>query len=319
MLSFPFREKIAKSERMVAEMETLGGSLEDVRAFCAVLEFGTITAAARAVGETKGSISRRISRLERRLEVRLLARTPRAVSPTEEGLAFHTRAREALSWLDDAVEGARGSRSTPHGHLRVTAPIDLGMDVLPNLVVQFRALHPQISVDLLITDATLDLASHRIDLALRATTGALPDSDYRASPIADFRLALYAAPGYLDQHGRPTAPAELATHDLIASRGEAGAVEWIFTDGGGRSEAVIARPRLRTSDYASALRLATAGGGIAAVPDRVAAGAAAAGTLEPVLTAWQLAHGRIYALSLGGRDAPARVDVFRRFIREALA
>ena len=299
-------------------METIGGSLEDVRAYCAVVEFGTITAAARALDETKGSISRRISRLEQRLGVRLLARTPRAVSPTEEGMAFHTHAREALSWLDDAVEGARGSRSTPRGHLRVTAPIDLGMDVLPTLVVQFRALHPQISVELIITDATLDLASHRIDLALRATTGALPDSEYRASAIADFRVMLYASAAYLEQHGRPGTPGELSAHDLVVSRGDAGAVEWVLADAGGHTERVVARPSLRTSDYASGLRVAAAGGGIVALPDRVARTAVAAGDLEPVLGEWALASGRIYALSLGGRDAPARVDVFRRFIREAL-
>lgn len=131
---------------MVDGLETIGGALEDVHAFCAVAEFGTVTAAARQLGETKGSISRRLSRLERRLGVTLLARTPRAVSPTEEGVAFYAKAREALVWLDDAAEGARQSQAVPRGHLRVTAPVDLGIDVLPELVVRFRTQHPQITV-----------------------------------------------------------------------------------------------------------------------------------------------------------------------------
>lgn len=142
---------------MVDETETLGGALEDVRAFCAVVEFGTVSAAARQLGETKGSISRRLSRLERRLGVTLLARTSRAVSPTEEGTAFYSKAREALVWLDDAAEGARQSKAVPRGHLRVTAPVDITLDVLPMIVVSFRALYPQISVELLATDAPLEI------------------------------------------------------------------------------------------------------------------------------------------------------------------
>lgn len=300
-------------------METIGGALEDVRAFCAVIEFGTISAAARTLEETKGAVSRRISRLERRLGVTLLARTPRAVSPTEEGIAFHTRAREALSWLDDAAEGARQSRSVPRGHLRITAPIDLGTEVLPELIVAFRASHPQITVELLVNDTTLDLAGHRIDLALRATTDPLPDTDYRASVIAGFHLRLYAAPGYLRERGEPRTPADLTDHDLIAARERIGATDWVLTDHRGRSERAAVRPLIRTSDYASGLRHAAAGGGIVALPDLVARSAVNAGTIESILADWSLAEGTLYALSLGGRDAPARVAVFRSFIRKALS
>ncbi|MDN3519894.1 LysR family transcriptional regulator, partial [Aquisalimonas lutea] len=211
---------------MVDELETLGGSLEDVRAFCAVAEFGTVSAAARQLGETKGGVSRRVSRLERRLGVRLLARTPRAVTPTEEGAAFHAKAREALAWLDDAAEGARQSQAVPRGHLRVTAPVDLGMDVLPELVVQFRALHPQITVELVLTDAPIDLAAHRVDLALRATADDLPDMGYRASMVARFRIGLYASPGYLAASGNsPATPADLADHSLVAARAPAGGAQ----------------------------------------------------------------------------------------------
>jgi len=309
---------------MVVETETiggalLGGALEDVRAFCAVAEFGTVSAAARQLGETKGSISRRLSRLERRLGVTLLARTPRAVSPTEEGVAFHAKAREALAWLDDAAEGARRSQSVPRGHLRVTAPVDFGMDVLPELVVRFRTMHPQITVELLITDSALDLAANRVDLALRASVGDLPDMGYRASMVAQFRIGLYAAPAYLAARaGGPDAPSALAEHDLVVSREFAGTVQLLMTDRRGRSSEVIARPAIRTSDYASVLRLAIAGGGIGPIPDLVAAASVASGALSPVLPAWSVSQGTLYAVSLGGRDAPARVRVFRDFVRMEL-
>lgn len=305
-------------ELMVADLETLGGALEDVRAFCAVAELGTVSAAARQLGETKGGISRRLSRLERRLGVRLLARTPRAVSPTEEGLAFFAKAREALTWLDDAAEGARQSQDVPRGHLRVTAPVDLGMDVLPGLVVQFRARHPQITVELVLTDAPLDLAANRIDLALRASSGDLPSMGYRASVLSRLRIGLYAAPAYLAARGNPDTPAALVEHDLVMSPEFAGAAQLRLTDRRGRAHEVLARPAIRTSDYASVLRLTAAGGGIGPVPDLVAAASVASGTVTPVLPQWSTSTGTLYAISLGGREAPARVRAFRDFMRSAL-
>lgn len=304
---------------MVDEPETLGGALEDIRAFCAVAEFGTVTAAARRLGETKGSVSRRLSRLEGRLGVTLLARTPRAVSPTEEGLAFYGKAKEALAWLDDAAEGARESRTVPSGQLRVTAPVDLALDVLAPIVVKFRAVHPQITVELLATDADLDLAANRIDLALRARAGALPDMGYRASRVADLRISLYAAPGYLSQHGGgPVTPAALAEHDWVVTREFVGAAQLTLRDGRGHSQTVAARPVIRASDYASVLRLTMAGGGIGPIPDLVAAPAVMTGALAPVLPQWSVSEGRLYAISLAGRDAPARVRAFREFVRTEL-
>ncbi|MFD1381695.1 LysR family transcriptional regulator [Fodinicurvata halophila] len=303
---------------MVDELETLGGSLEDVRAFCAVAEFGTVSAAARQLGETKGGVSRRVSRLERRLGVRLLARTPRAVTPTEEGAAFHAKAREALAWLDDAAEGARQSQAVP-GHLRVTAPVDLGMDVLPELVVQFRALHPQITVELGAHGRTHRSGRPPRGSGLRATADDLPDMGYRASMVARFRIGLYASPGYLAASGNsPATPADLADHSLVAARAPAGGAQWALTDRRGRRSEVSARPVVQASDYASVLRIAVAGGGIAPVPDFVAATSVASGAVQRVLPEWYVSEGTLYAITLGGRDAPARVRVFREFLRENL-
>lgn len=304
---------------MVDGLETIGGALEDIRAFCAVAEFGTVSAAARQLGETKGSISRRLSRLEHRLGVALLARAPRAVSPTEEGTAFYIKAREALAWLDDAAEGARQSQDTPQGHLRVTAPVDIGIELMPPIVAKFRALHPQITVELLVTDTPLDLAANRIDLALRARDGNLPDMVYRASSVAQLRVGLYAAPDYLEANGwSGDTPAALAEQHFVISREFTGAAQLVLTDRRGRTQEVVIRPSIRTSDYASVLRLAIAGAGIGPVPDLVAAAHVASGSLAPVLADWSLSEGQLYAISLSGQHAPARVRVFREFVRTEL-
>ncbi|ANG63483.1 LysR family transcriptional regulator [Marinobacterium aestuarii] len=296
----------------------LGGSLEDIKAFCAVIEFGSVSRAAIEMGETKGSISRRVSRLEARLGAALLARTPRAVSATEEGIAFYTKARDALSLLADATQGARQSRTVPHGNLRVTAPMDIGLDVLPPLLVRFRVLHPQITVELLLTDASLDLAANRIDLALRATSGNLPDMGYRASVLTAFRMGLYAAPSYLAARGIPETPQDLQTQDLVTFRELAGAASLPLVNARGRRVEVTARPVARTTDYASVHRIIQAGGGIGVLPDLIAGASLAAGLIVPVLPDWFLSDGKLYAISLSGDQAPARVSVFRDFIRAEL-
>ncbi len=297
----------------------LGGSLDDLRAFCAVIDFGTVSAAARELGETKGGISRRVSRLERRLGTALLARTPRAVTPTEEGTAFHARARDALALLADASEEIQAARSVPRGNLRVTAPIDIGIDVLPDLIAGFRREYPQITVELLLTSTPLDLATHRIDLALRATGGDLPDMDYRAAPLLDFAIRLYAAPGWLAARDEPTEPAELASHDLVMPRDYGAAAPLTLRSARGRTETVPVRPVIRTGDYASVHRILRAGGGIGPLPDIIAAPAVAAGELRTVLPDWSAGSARLHAISLRGREAPARVRLFRDYVRAALA
>ncbi|MDZ7750737.1 MAG: LysR family transcriptional regulator [Gammaproteobacteria bacterium] len=304
---------------MVAESETLGGSLEDVRAFCAVIEHGTISAAARTLGGTKGGVSRRVSRLEHRLGVSLLARTPRAVSATEEGAAFYAKARDALALLAEAVQSAQHAQSIPSGHLRITAPLDFGMDILPPLVVAFRMANPQVTVEMLVTDAPLDLAAHRIDLALRATSGDLPDMGYRASTLVTFPIGLYASPGYLAAREPPAAPAKLVEHDLIVPQSFTGAATLSLTNRRGRTEQVALQPVIQTNDFASAHRVLLADGGIGPMPEITVANTLASGTLIRVLPDWTLAHAKLHAISLAGSEAPARVRAFREFIREQLS
>ena len=160
---------------------------------------------------------------------------------------------------------------------------------------------------------------NRIDLALRATPGGLPNMNYRASTLCDFTLRLYAAPAYLSQQTAPHAPQQLAEHDLVASRDLIGMTALQLNDQRGRSTEVLLQPKLKTSDYASAQRLVLAGAGIGALPDLVAARSVASGALTPVLPDWHLSRGTLYAISLGGAEAPARVRVFREYLRAELA
>ncbi|WP_426314039.1 LysR family transcriptional regulator [Methylobacterium fujisawaense] len=302
---------------MVARTETFRGGLEDVRAFCAVVDLGTVTAAAASLQETKGSVSRRISRLEQALGARLMARTSRAVSPTAEGLAFYAKAQESLTLLDEAAETARDARTVPTGHLRITTSIDFGIEVMPEIVASFRTAYPQITVEMLNTDARLDLAANRIDLALRL--GGAEETGYRAMVLATLALGLYAAPAYLLRRPAPTDLAGLRDHDLILARERIGTAGLVLTDGQGRTEPLALSPAIRVSDFATAHRLTLAGAGIGHLPSLVAARAVEAGEILRVLSPWATRGAHLRAVTLAGRELPARVQVFREHVRAALA
>jgi DNA-binding transcriptional LysR family regulator len=304
---------------MVDDMETFGGALEDLEALAAVVELGSISAAARQLRETKGGISRRISRLERRLGIALLARHARAVTPTEEGLQFYAKMREALALLREAGEEARGANAVPRGRLRITAPNDIALNVLPAMLVQFRASFPQVIVELLLDDQVLDLAAHRIDLALRAIDGPLPDTAYRASTLIEFAFKLYASPDYLATGLAPQTPEALADHAFVGGReAAAGVRRLLLRHKNGRECEQVLMPSLLANGFAGVHRLLLAGGGIGVIPEIDAAEAVAAGSLVPVLPHWHLGRAKLHALSVQGRDAPARVRVFRDFARDYL-
>ena len=301
----------------VDEMETLSGALDDVRTFCRVVELGTLSAAARVMGETKGSISRRLRRLESSLGLQLLARHPRSVSITAEGQLFYGKAREGLLLLDEGAELARATRSEPRGTRRITAPLDLGQEWLQPLLVAFAEQHPQIRIELLIGDQRLDLASHQIDIALRATDGGLPDMGYSARSLTQLTMGWYAAPAYLARTGIPTRPEDLPQHALVLMAGPHGCT--ITLEQGAQQERLTLWPRLQTQDYASVLRLTLAGGGIGYFPQLVASGSLQRGLLQPVLTDWTTSAGELFLITQSGLRVPARVQAFKQFLLERLA
>ncbi|MCJ2135327.1 LysR substrate-binding domain-containing protein [Methylobacterium sp. J-026] len=302
---------------MVARTETFRGGLDDVRAFCAVVDLGTVTAAAASLRQTKGSVSRRVSRLERALGARLMARTSRAVSPTAEGLAFYAKAQESLALLDEAAETVRDAQTVPAGHLRITTSIDFGIEVMPEIVASFRTAYPQITVEMLNTDARLDLAANRIDLALRL--GGAEETGYHAAVLATLAVGLYAAPAYLRRRPAPATVTALRDHDLILARERFGAAALALTDGRGRTEPLSVTPAIRVSDFATAHRLTLAGAGIGHLPTLVAARAVESGQLQRVLAPWATRGAALRAVTLAGRVLPARVQVFRAHVRDALA
>ena len=180
----------------------------------------------------------------------------------------------------------------------------------------FAERHPQIRIELLIGDQRLDLASHQIDIALRATDGGLPDMGYSARSLTRLTMGWYAAPDYLIRAGIPTRPEDLPQHALVLMAGPHGCT--VTLQQNAQQERLTLWPRLQTQDYASVLRLTLAGGGIGYFPELVAASSLQRGLLQPVLTDWTTSAGELFLITQSGLRVPARVQAFKQFLLERL-
>lgn len=311
---------MAAKRRTVATSETVSVEPADVAAFCRVVDLGSVTAAARALGEGKGTVSRRIDRLERRLGVPLRQRSGRSVAPTDAGLLYRERAGAALEQLDDAAAVVRDQLRSPAGHLRVTAPIGFGAELLGGALASFTLAHPKVVVELVLTDQVLSFDRDRVDVALRLSAQ-LPDSSLVATRVSSPEGVLVASPAYLDRAGRPAHPDELDAHALLLPplRGLATPLSFVDPDDPERVVERALRGRVLAHDLALLRAVGVAGGGILLAPRSSVTAELAAGVLEEVLPRFRLA-GRVglWLLTRGG-PLPPKVRVFRDHLLQAMA
>jgi DNA-binding transcriptional LysR family regulator len=293
-------------------METITGDLADLRSLCAVIDHSGITRAAQLLGESKGTVSRRITRLEHQLGVKLLNRSSRAVSPTSEGLAFYHRSKQALTLLDEGVTELSNTSREPSGLLRITMPVDFGLSVFPPLIADFLNHYPQISVEVLLNEAILDLTTHQIDIAFRAGN-LLPDSAYIFHRLTTISMQLFASPQYLEKYGMPETPTHLLDHSLLLYY-RFGIKPLIFHRGSNRNQ-VNVRTSLIANDFIYLKQMAILGSGIALLPNFLVETQCQEGQLVAVLPQWSLGEtGTLYLLHEGWRLLPAKVTCFRDFI-----
>lgn len=188
-------------------------NLGDLEVFVRVVATGSMSAAGRALGFSPAVISKRMKRLEDRLGTRLLQRTTRQISLTEAGQGFHDRILGALAGIEEAEAFASGRSSQPQGTLRITAPTSFGrMHIAPHLT-RFMAAHPDLVINIVLSDEFTDIVADGFDLAIRI--GELSDSSLVARKLASVRRILCAAPAYIAHHGTPTTVKELENHVCI--------------------------------------------------------------------------------------------------------
>lgn len=187
--------------------------MADVEAFVTIVDKGTISAAAVALGTTPSVLSRAVARLETRLGVQLLRRTTRRLSVTEAGTLYLEQARSAFGLIADAERAIQGQGGALSGKVRISVPTTWGHYRLPGLLRQFIELHPQVVVELSISNRNVDLVDEGYDMAIRL--GELADSGLAAKRLGDEALCLVAAPAYLRRAGTPSTLEELAEHACL--------------------------------------------------------------------------------------------------------
>lgn len=254
--------------------------LDAMSTLLAVVEAGSLSAAARRLGTPLSTVSRKVSELEAHLKTQLLVRSNRTLALTDAGRSYIVACRQIIEQLGEAERAAAGEYSAPRGDLVITAPILFGrLHVLP-VVSAFLAEHPEIRVRLVLTDKIVHLLDDHIDVALRI--GHLPDSSLVAIKIGSTRHVVCGSPAYLQQHGRPDTPQALTDHHCIACDALMAPGGWTFDVDGG-TVSLDVRPRLHVSTSEAAIDAAVAGLGLTRVLCYQIAGPRKNGLLDVVL------------------------------------
>lgn len=254
-------------------------TLDEMQAFAAVVDTGSITAAADQLGQTPSGVSRSLARLEEKLDVTLMRRTTRRLELTEEGQVFLQQARKIIDAVNSAEEQLAHRRKQPAGLLRVNAASPFMLHVLVPLVRGFRLRYPDIELELNTNDQIIDLLEQRTDIAIRI--GQLGDSSLHARPLMTNRLRVLASPAYLREHAEPKTPAELIHHRLLGFTRPESLNAWPLRNEQGDRLAIA--PQVRASSGETLRHLALAGEGIVCLADFMTQGDRQRGELVQVL------------------------------------
>jgi DNA-binding transcriptional LysR family regulator len=288
---------------------------QSMTTFVRVVETGSFSAAARLLNLGQPSVSKTIAQLEERLQVTLLIRTTRGLTPTEAGLRFFERARTVIQEADEAELDARGAGAGLTGCLRISAATTFARLFIVPLLPRFLEQHPGLEVDVILDDRVIDLVAEGIDLSLRISSG-LSDSSAVARKIADGSFHVIATPEYFARAGTPLNPANLAEHEAIMYS-QLPAV-WSFSrEGAQTSVAVRGRVRLSAAEGVRAAVLEHMGLTIGST--WMFAPELASGLVQQVLDAWTLPPIDVYAIFPAGRMPTAKARQFAKFVETALA
>jgi DNA-binding transcriptional LysR family regulator len=288
--------------------------LEAWAIFAAVAEHRSFSGAADAIGLSKATVSKAVSRLEAHLGQSLFHRTSRRLALTEVGRSLAERAARMVAEAQGAEELARDAASAPVGRVRMAAPMSFGISNVAPLVAEFLAAHPGIEIELHLSDARVDIVAEGFDVALRIAD--LPDSSLRARRLCTVAAHLVAAPAYLAEHGTPTHPAQLGEHRLLGYTNLTG--PWRFRGPGGAEVSVKAEGPLSANSGDALVPALVAGLGIARLPAFILGEALTSGKVVPILADWTPPGVALHLLTPPSALRPARVEALIAFLAERL-
>lgn len=282
--------------------------LDELQVFLAILDAGSMAAAAHKLRRSPSAVTRLLAALEERVGARLFERSTRRLTATGEGLRLAEQARRLLADYGAAI--GEQHAAAPRGLLRITAPTVFGRRHMAPVVTQFLMRHPDIQVELILNDRNMDLIDSGIDLALRI--GPLDSSGMVARHLGAVRRVTVASPAYLQAHGEPATPEDLGRHQLILGTAVRGLPEWRY-QGEGREHIVRFTPRLQVNDVEGVLNAAREGFGIARVLSYQCSPDVLAGRLRPILCAYELDELPVHLVFPSARHMAPRVRAFVDF------
>ncbi|KAF0172734.1 MAG: LysR family transcriptional regulator [Hyphomonadaceae bacterium] len=289
-------------------------SLDLFAVFARVAETGSFSKAARDLGLSKATVSKRVAELEGAFGVALVARTTRRASLTEAGERTLVHAQRILEEADAARDEALEARASPRGRLKITAPITFGLRYLAPILPEFLKAYPDIQLDVSLGDKTVDLIGEGFDAAVRI--GAMEDSSLMARKLAPVRAHVVASPAYWDAFGRPARPEDLAGHRCFTYANLANADAWRFENAGGQ-RVVVRMESIVAYDNADLVEPAICAGlGVARQPDFICWRDLQSGRLEAVLEDWASAELWLHVLTPPGRGAPKKMRAFSDFMHD---
>lgn len=293
-------------------------NLNTLVVFVRVAESRSFTAAAQRLGLTSSAVSKAISRLEGELGVRLLNRSTRLVTLTNDGASFFDRCREILTSIEDAERAVTLAKATPHGRLRVQMPVGFGRRVAVPALRKLAQTHPGLVVDAELSDRVADLAYEGFDAAIQI--GQVSDERLVARTLCRLRFTALASPEYLARHGEPKTPDDLREHQCLAyvSPLTGGYRPWEFAkDGQSFSKRVSGSLNVNNAD--SLVEAAITGMGIVMISNFIAASAISSGQLIPILTDYVAPGPKVYVVYPPSRIVSLKLQVLIEALDEAVS
>jgi DNA-binding transcriptional LysR family regulator len=285
--------------------------IEELQTFVEVADAGGVSPAAIRLGVTKSIVSRRLARLETELGVQLLTRSTRGAALTEAGAMFRDHAAKVCAEIELAREAILPAGPLC-GRLRVAAPLSFGATHFAAVVAEMARRHPQLSIQTCYSDRFVDLIAEGYDCGIRV--GYLPDSNLIGRRVGPIAVQLVASPGYIEAHGAPQRPEELASHQALMQSTEA----WQFMDG---DKVVSVRPhgRFKADNGVALVAAAVAGLGLAYLPDHLTQESFTSGALVPVMTNYPPPPAGAYLVRPPGQHPARKIRVLTELLIEYFA
>ena len=285
--------------------------------FAAVAEHGSFNGAARALGLSNATVSKAVSRLETSVGSTLFNRTSRRIALTETGAQLAERAARLLADAIETEECAREEVGAPRGTVKLAVPMSLGIAEIGPVIADFLVFYPEISVEMHLSDALVDLVGDGYDAALRI--GTLPDSSLRARKLRDVARPIVASPGWAAAHAHVRTPDDLSASDVFGYTNLPRHRQIVLRDANGSEAHFPAEGRLRANNADAMLAAVEAGLGVAMMPDFIVRAALDAGRLVTILDDWHSGPTALHLVTPPGKLRPRRVTALLAFLEERLA